>query len=124
MFEPIQETALAVACGESSLGYTSMRVSKSFIPRCGLRGIVARIHLATRWRLLEVCCGLRGIVARIHWTTTHNHPHCRCGLRGIVARIHCLGRNSLPENDLQPNAAQKSMSCGGGSSAGLRRIPT
>ena len=78
--------------------------------RCGLRGIVARIHSPARRRSSSRCCGLRGIVARIHYTAagepswravacgesslgyTNTLPRAFerlcCGLRGIVARIH------------------------------------
>ena len=36
--------SFAVACGESSLGYTKPAALITGLPSCGLRGIVARIH--------------------------------------------------------------------------------
>ena len=45
---------------------TLLSVTVSAAARCGLRGIVARIHLEWRSPRRTASCGLRGIVARIH----------------------------------------------------------
>ena len=100
----------AVACGEAPLRYKWSPRQPAWRGRCGLRGIVARIHCPTSHpsagsavacgesslgytTLLDSSshgcrCGLRGIVARIHSVGGSASRMSGCGLRGIVARIH------------------------------------
>ena len=56
--------------------------------RCGLQGIVARIHLGLKTVGRRLSCGLQGIVARIHCQHASGRVASSCGLQGIVARIH------------------------------------
>ena len=76
----------AVACGESSLGYTLL---------LWLAGNRRSDTLGYRFGQ-PMRCGLRGIVARIHSQAGRARRHRRCGLRGIVARIH-YARSALDQ---------------------------
>ena len=77
----------AVACGESPLGYTfySDRPAEGALWLVGNRRSDTLRHEAI---MSTLCCGLWGIAARIHFLTWRTVQCNCCGLWGIAARIH------------------------------------
>ena len=109
MRSKIRQAQFAVACRESSLGYTICRAAVTS-HRCGLQGIVARIHcrpIAANDRSAVACReSSLGYTKGVCEDATAAAVACResslgyttgsrplmelacCGLEGIVARIH------------------------------------